>query len=191
MVAYGFLFCSKVTLMISILGLNRTMRAVLIDWLVEVSVPLEALQPLWTSMNRKSWGRKLHSSSSAEDLLQWAVKARKSYSQNDIDEVCIEVADYIQSLVGCGSFGLCKDNQCVACPSSNGLLGWSETCAPEKLTSCKANSFQFHYYKVEGADHFLSKYTRGSAAKEVDIVVRSVVQTASVWDTSAVGLLMS
>ncbi|KAM5553655.1 hypothetical protein ABKV19_025744 [Rosa sericea] len=27
------------------------------------------------------------------------VKARKSYSQNDIDEVCIEVADYIQSLV--------------------------------------------------------------------------------------------
>ncbi|KAM5553654.1 hypothetical protein ABKV19_025743, partial [Rosa sericea] len=38
--------------------------------LTEVSVPLEALQPLWTSMNRKSWGRKLHSSSSAEDLLQ-------------------------------------------------------------------------------------------------------------------------
>ncbi|XP_062007691.1 homeobox-DDT domain protein RLT2 isoform X2 [Rosa rugosa] len=38
--------------------------------LTEVSVPLEALQPLWTDMNRKSWGRKLHSSSTAEDLLQ-------------------------------------------------------------------------------------------------------------------------
>ncbi|XP_050380666.1 homeobox-DDT domain protein RLT2 isoform X2 [Argentina anserina] len=38
--------------------------------LIEVSVPLEAFQPLWTEMNRKSWGRKLHSSTSAEDLLQ-------------------------------------------------------------------------------------------------------------------------
>ncbi|KAL6134109.1 hypothetical protein ACLB2K_066342 [Fragaria x ananassa] len=38
--------------------------------LTEVFVPLEALQPLWTDMNRNSWGRKLHSSSSAEELLQ-------------------------------------------------------------------------------------------------------------------------
>jgi hypothetical protein len=69
----------------------------------------------------------------------------------------------------CGSFGVCEDSQCVACPSSSGvLLGWSKTCAPEKLTSCKANSF--HYYKLEGVDHFLSKYTTGSATKEVDCV---------------------
>ncbi|XP_030929199.1 homeobox-DDT domain protein RLT2-like isoform X3 [Quercus lobata] len=38
--------------------------------LIEVSIPLEALQPLWTNSYRKSWGMKLHSSSSAEDLLQ-------------------------------------------------------------------------------------------------------------------------
>ncbi|KAF3442417.1 hypothetical protein FNV43_RR16333 [Rhamnella rubrinervis] len=30
----------------------------------------------------------------------------------------------------CGSFGLCEDNQCVACPSPNGLLGWSNSCQP-------------------------------------------------------------
>ncbi|PRQ31041.1 putative bulb-type lectin domain, PAN/Apple domain-containing protein [Rosa chinensis] len=66
----------------------------------------------------------------------------------------------------CGSLGVCEDNQCVACPTSNGLSGWSKTCAPEKLTSCKANSFR--YYKVEGVDHFLSKYNTGSATKEVD-----------------------
>ncbi|KAL0399467.1 UNVERIFIED_CONTAM: EP1-like glycoprotein 3 [Sesamum radiatum] len=60
----------------------------------------------------------------------------------------------------CGSFGLCEDSQCVACPSPNGLLGWSKSCAPPKLTSCKPNDIK--YYKLEGVDHFLSKYTRGS-----------------------------
>ncbi|XP_059452338.1 homeobox-DDT domain protein RLT2 isoform X1 [Corylus avellana] len=38
--------------------------------LVEVSLPPEALQPLWTDSHRKSWGMKLHSLSLAEDLLQ-------------------------------------------------------------------------------------------------------------------------
>ncbi|CAN6558264.1 unnamed protein product [Malus baccata var. baccata] len=66
----------------------------------------------------------------------------------------------------CGNFGLCEDSQCVACPSSKGLFGWSKTCEPEKLASCAANSF--HYYKVEGVDHFMSKYTRGTAIKETD-----------------------
>lgn len=59
----------------------------------------------------------------------------------------------------CGNFGLCENNQCVGCPLSKGILGWSETCEPEKLTSCGAKSF--HYYKIEGVDHFLSKYTSG------------------------------
>ncbi|TQD83446.1 hypothetical protein C1H46_030992 [Malus baccata] len=66
----------------------------------------------------------------------------------------------------CGKFGICEDSQCVACPSSKGLLGWSETCEPEKLTSCDPKSF--HYYKVEGVDHFLSKYTKGDSIKESD-----------------------
>ncbi|KAL0306579.1 UNVERIFIED_CONTAM: EP1-like glycoprotein 4 [Sesamum radiatum] len=67
----------------------------------------------------------------------------------------------------CGSFGLCEDSQCVACPSPNGLLGWSKSCAPPKLTSCKPNDIK--YYKLEGVDHFMSKYTRGSGpVKEED-----------------------
>ncbi|VVA91585.1 unnamed protein product [Arabis nemorensis] len=36
----------------------------------------------------------------------------------------------------CGEFGLCEDNQCVACPSENGLLGWSKACRPKKVKSC-------------------------------------------------------
>ncbi|KAF5481349.1 hypothetical protein F2P56_002009 [Juglans regia] len=36
----------------------------------EVSIPPEALQPFWTDSQRESWGMKLQSSSSAEDLLQ-------------------------------------------------------------------------------------------------------------------------
>ncbi|KAK9664237.1 hypothetical protein RND81_14G027900 [Saponaria officinalis] len=38
--------------------------------LVEVCIPSEALQSIWSDSYRKSWGSKLHASSSAEDLLQ-------------------------------------------------------------------------------------------------------------------------
>lgn len=59
----------------------------------------------------------------------------------------------------CGKFGLCADNQCVACPSINGLLGWNSTCQAKKLRSCKQSDFK--YYKLEGVDHFTSRYTKG------------------------------
>ncbi|XP_075486632.1 epidermis-specific secreted glycoprotein EP1-like [Primulina tabacum] len=65
----------------------------------------------------------------------------------------------------CGNFGLCEDSECVACPSPNGLLGWSKTCTPPKITSCN----NVKYYKIEGVDHFLSKYTSGTGTtKESD-----------------------
>ncbi|CAL9169362.1 homeobox-DDT domain protein RLT2-like isoform X1 [Musa acuminata AAA Group] len=38
--------------------------------MIEVSIPAEALQAFWTEGYRKSWGVKLHSSSSAEELFQ-------------------------------------------------------------------------------------------------------------------------
>ena len=59
----------------------------------------------------------------------------------------------------CGKFGLCEDNQCVACPSPKGLMGWSKDCAPLKLSGCGVNDF--HYYKLEGVDHFMNKYSNG------------------------------
>lgn len=37
---------------------------------MEACIPQEALQPAWSDSYRKSWGMKLHMSSSAEDLLQ-------------------------------------------------------------------------------------------------------------------------
>lgn len=64
----------------------------------------------------------------------------------------------------CGELGLCDDNQCVACPSANGLLGWSKDCKPKKLTSCKVNDF--HYYTIKGVDHFMSKFTTGDSLNE-------------------------
>ncbi|XP_022877377.1 epidermis-specific secreted glycoprotein EP1-like [Olea europaea var. sylvestris] len=60
----------------------------------------------------------------------------------------------------CGKFGLCEDSQCVACPFPNGLMGWSKNCEPPKITSCKAKDIKF--YKLEGVDHFITKYTRGN-----------------------------
>ncbi|KAL0399466.1 UNVERIFIED_CONTAM: EP1-like glycoprotein 4 [Sesamum radiatum] len=69
--------------------------------------------------------------------------------------------------VRCGNFGLCEDSQCVACPSPNGLMGWSKSCAPPKLTSCKPNDIK--YFKLEGVDHFIMKYSRGTGPmKEAD-----------------------
>ncbi|XP_021892928.1 EP1-like glycoprotein 3 [Carica papaya] len=66
----------------------------------------------------------------------------------------------------CGSFGVCEDSQCVACPSPNGLLGWSKSCEAKKLTYCRPSDF--HYYKIEGVDHFMSKFNKGDRIKETD-----------------------
>ncbi|XP_043697565.1 homeobox-DDT domain protein RLT2-like [Telopea speciosissima] len=46
----------------------RLLKAMLA--VIEVSIPSEALQPFWTDTYRKSWGVKLQTSSSAEELLQ-------------------------------------------------------------------------------------------------------------------------
>ncbi|KAG5226338.1 homeobox-DDT domain protein [Salix suchowensis] len=51
--------------------------------LIEVSVLPEALQPFWTNDYRKSWGMKLQSSSSVEDLLQSAMK--RDYMSSDYE----------------------------------------------------------------------------------------------------------
>ena len=59
----------------------------------------------------------------------------------------------------CGKFGVCEDNQCVACPSPDGVMGWSKDCAPLKVSGCGVNDF--YYYKLEGVDHFMSKYSNG------------------------------
>ncbi|KAF5780828.1 putative S-locus-specific glycoprotein/EP1 [Helianthus annuus] len=66
----------------------------------------------------------------------------------------------------CGNFGLCEDSQCVACPTPNGLIGWSKECEVKKVTSCKASDFG--YYKLQGVDHFTIKYTRGDETKQSD-----------------------
>lgn len=71
----------------------------------------------------------------------------------------------------CGDFGLCEESQCVGCPSPNGLLGWTENCRPPKLKSCKANEIK--YYKLEGVDHFISKYTRGNGPMKEEECLRN------------------
>ncbi|XP_021738855.1 EP1-like glycoprotein 3 [Chenopodium quinoa] len=60
----------------------------------------------------------------------------------------------------CGDFGVCYKNQCVACPSPRGLLGWSEKCAQPKL-ECNGGVINAKYYKVVGVRHFSSLYTEG------------------------------
>ncbi|XP_074290228.1 epidermis-specific secreted glycoprotein EP1-like [Silene latifolia] len=62
----------------------------------------------------------------------------------------------------CGNFGLCEDDQCVACPTPKGLLGWSKNCQQPK-GSCGSN-----YYKLDGVDHFLTKFTKGDGPMTID-----------------------
>ncbi|KAL5997875.1 hypothetical protein ACLOJK_008807 [Asimina triloba] len=60
----------------------------------------------------------------------------------------------------CGSFGLCQEGMCVACPQPRGMLGWSQSCAPPKLSSsCKAGAA--NYYKIDGVEHFVSRTLEG------------------------------
>lgn len=64
----------------------------------------------------------------------------------------------------CGSFGVCEDNQCVACPTPAALLGWSKSCAPPVLPGCKRGA-NVDYYKVVGVEHFLNGYAEGGRMK--------------------------
>ncbi|CAK7327663.1 unnamed protein product [Dovyalis caffra] len=66
----------------------------------------------------------------------------------------------------CGKFGLCEDNQFVACPLPSGLMGWSKGCAPVKPPPCRSKNF--YYYKLEGVDHSMSKYASGSGPMKED-----------------------
>lgn len=68
----------------------------------------------------------------------------------------------------CGNFGLCEDSQCVACPSSK-IFGL-ELDLWAREANFLSDAKRLHCYKVEGVDHFLSKYpgAGGTATKEND-----------------------
>ncbi|KAB5534115.1 hypothetical protein DKX38_017201 [Salix brachista] len=66
----------------------------------------------------------------------------------------------------CGSLGVCEDNQCVACPRPQGLLGWSKSCAPPALPPCK-RGVKLDYYKVVGVEHFLNGYSEGEGPRKL------------------------
>ncbi|GKU90983.1 hypothetical protein SLEP1_g4914 [Rubroshorea leprosula] len=87
------------------------------------------------------------------DYRAWEVTFTLFHRENQIYETECQLPER------CGKFGVCEDNQCVACPLPNGLLGWSKECEPKKVTSCAPKDFG--YYKVEGVDHYMSKYNEG------------------------------
>lgn len=63
----------------------------------------------------------------------------------------------------CGSLGICDDNQCVACPKPQGLLGWDRSCATPPLPPCQAGANSVDFYKVDsGVEHYSSSYNEGN-----------------------------
>ncbi|KAI3831146.1 hypothetical protein MKX03_000269 [Papaver bracteatum] len=64
----------------------------------------------------------------------------------------------------CGSFGLCKDNQCVACPTPKGLMGWDEKCKLPKVPSCNVSAAKLGYFKVKDVEDYrplVNSYRKG------------------------------
>ncbi|KAK9199078.1 hypothetical protein WN944_014265 [Citrus x changshan-huyou] len=59
----------------------------------------------------------------------------------------------------CGKLGLCEDNQCIACPTEKGLIGWSKECEPKQVNFCGTKDF--HYYKLESVEHYMCRYNDG------------------------------
>ncbi|OVA15165.1 Apple-like [Macleaya cordata] len=70
----------------------------------------------------------------------------------------------------CGSLGICAKNQCVACPTPQGLSVWSEDCKPPKLPPCSttAENNKVSYYKIEGVNHFLSSVNEGEGPMKMN-----------------------
>ncbi|XP_074278802.1 EP1-like glycoprotein 4 [Silene latifolia] len=60
----------------------------------------------------------------------------------------------------CGNYGVCDQDVCVSCPSPKGLLPWTDKCMAPKLVGCSGGA-NVTYYKVEGVEHYNSKYTNG------------------------------
>ena len=60
--------------------------------IVEVSIPQEAFQPLWTDDYKKSWGAKLLASSSTADLLQILTilegATKREYFSSNFETIC-------------------------------------------------------------------------------------------------------
>ncbi|KAI3900666.1 hypothetical protein MKW92_022462 [Papaver armeniacum] len=54
----------------------------------------------------------------------------------------------------CMSFGLCKDNQCVACPTPKGLMGWDEKCKLPKVPACNVSAAKLGYFKVRDVEDY-------------------------------------
>ncbi|KAL0865926.1 hypothetical protein Bca101_045044 [Brassica carinata] len=107
--------------------------------------------------NVRAWSYSTAATSSAWDVTYTAFT-------NDDPDGYTDGYDECRIPERCMNFGLCKKGQCNACPSDKGLLGWDETCKTPSLASCDPKTF--HYFKIEGADSFMTKYNGGSSTTE-------------------------
>ncbi|WOL14533.1 hypothetical protein Cni_G23313 [Canna indica] len=87
--------------------------------IIEVSIPAEALQAFWTEGYRKSWGVKLHSSSSAEELFQILTLLEAAIKR----EFLSTNFETTNELLSSGTIGVASENV-AACAGSVPVLPW-------------------------------------------------------------------
>ncbi|KAK9132100.1 hypothetical protein Scep_011628 [Stephania cephalantha] len=68
----------------------------------------------------------------------------------------------------CGALGVCNEEQCVGCPTPQGLVAWDKsTCGVPKLGSCNSTT-KFGYIKVVGVEHFMNWFSEGEGPVKVE-----------------------
>ncbi|KAK9286031.1 hypothetical protein L1049_025234 [Liquidambar formosana] len=113
--------------------------------LIEVSVPPEALQPVWTEGYRKAWGMKLHNSSSAEDLLQILTMLERVIKR---DYLSSNFETTNELLGSCNLSGSAANDSC--CPDMVPVLPWvPQTTAAVALRLMELDAGHFLHAATE------------------------------------------
>ncbi|XP_034701923.1 homeobox-DDT domain protein RLT2 isoform X4 [Vitis riparia] len=138
--------------------------------LIEVSVLPEALQPDWTDTYRKSWGMKLHASSSAEDLIQILTllesNIRRDYLSSDFETT--------NELLGLSNASGCAVDDSLAAGSVPVLPWIPQTTAAVAIRLIELDasiSYMLHQklesHKDKGANDFIRVPAKFSVMKNM------------------------
>ncbi|KAA8524323.1 hypothetical protein F0562_010746 [Nyssa sinensis] len=138
--------------------------------LIEVSVPAEALKPSWSEDYRKSWGMKLHTSLSPEDLLQ-VLTLLECITKRDFLSPNFETTNEL--LGSCNPIEFAANN--LRCPEMVSVLPWvPQTTSAVALRLMELDSSisymlhqKFESQKDKGAADFITVPSRYAVVKNI------------------------
>ncbi|KAI3872734.1 hypothetical protein MKX03_005521 [Papaver bracteatum] len=100
------------------------------------------------------------------------------YTYNGYTKTWERVFSYFLSITGecklpqkCGVFGLCKNQKCISCPSSKGIMAasWNKECIREKIPDCKNATSKADYYKIPSVYSSIGSYSNYQDYKKLTV----------------------